>query len=516
MLDIARVAFAFSSYPGHPRWNLKADLNNDNVVNAIDISLVAKDFGKRWVSYDFDEPLNWTVVSGTWSLMNGMLEGSSNVDGLIYANDNVWKDFTLTAKVKISADSPNAEVAFCVCFVDSRNFYLAGLGCRGHRVSISRTADNVEDELIFSGDRADVAKDVWYIVSIKVSGGAIRLYVDDVLELAVNDSTLTSGEVGIRLWDSHVYADYVTVSGFASASNDSTSNDLWRPFSNDSIWNTKIPENAALHPNSEQMIEWLKNTPHANGVHFGINIYEWSVPIYDAYANTPRVTVYEYDGTVYHTNVPMPTDAQVDPMQDKHMVVIDWDNKIEWDFSDLTYNVRQPNKWVAGACIPWDLYGSGVHPNSVWGARGSSIPNLGGLIRPEEIKAGVIPHALSFGCCYPKQGWKVYPPAATTDGHSTDQYAIPEGARLQLDPSINVDTIPGLSRAGKIIAKCMQEYGIILVDSADGLPLYAENPMGRATDPWPALSFDGYSASPIPSNFRVINYAVFGAVEEPF
>jgi hypothetical protein len=140
---------------------------------------------------------------------------------------------------------------------------------------------------------------------------------------------------------------------------------------------------------------------------------------------------------------------------------------------------------------------------------------LAGLIRPEEIEAGVIPHALVFGCCYPKLGYIVYPPAPTTDGKIAGQYAIPEGARLQLDPSLNLDTL-GLSTAGKIIAKCMQDYGIILSDSSDGLPLYAENPMGRATDPWPALSFDGYSASPIPLNFRVINYAVFGAVEEPF
>jgi len=292
-------------------------------------------------------------------------------------------------------------------------------------------------------------------------------------------------------------------------------NDLWRPYSNDSIWNTKIPENATLHPNSEQMIEWLKNAPYADGGHFDINIYGWSVPVYNAYADSPHVTVYRYDGSIYRTNVPMPEDAQADPMQDRAMVIIDWEDNTIWNFFDVTFNVRQPNKWVAGACIPWDMYGSGVGPNGVWGANGASTAALVGIIRPEEIEAGVIPHALKFSCCYPKKGSKVYPPAATTDGKSTDQYAIPEGARLQLDPSINVDAIPGLSRAGKIIAKCMQEYGIILVDCADGLALYAENPMGRETDPWPALDFGGSSANPIPPNFRVIDYAVFGAVEEP-
>jgi hypothetical protein len=294
------------------------------------------------------------------------------------------------------------------------------------------------------------------------------------------------------------------------------SNGPWRPYSDDSVWNTKIPENAALHPNSEQMIEWLKNAPYADGGHFGINIYGWSVPVYNAYADTLRVTIYDYWGNVYHTNVPMPTDAQADPMQDRCMFIIDWDNEVEWDFWDVTYNVKLANRWVAGACIPYDLYGSGVYPNGVWGSGGSGSAGLAGLIRPEEIEAGIIPHALKFACCYPKQGWKVYPPASTTDGKSTDQYAIPEGARLQLDPSINVDAIPGLSRAGKIIAKCMQEYGMILCDCAGGLPFLAESPLGRKEDPWPALSFNDNSAKPIPPNFRVIDYAVFGGVEKPF
>jgi hypothetical protein len=309
------------------------------------------------------------------------------------------------------------------------------------------------------------------------------------------------------------------------------SNGPWRPFSDDSIWNTKIPANAALHPNSEQMIEWLQGLQYKT---FGINIHSWSIPVYDAYASTPRVDIYvtadevskvdELYGGIYHSNVPFPTGAQPDPMSDHHMIVVDWSTNTEWDYIGLVWHQAEtinghsfPARWVADACIPWELYGNGVmsQPISTWGARGSSIPNLGGLIRPEEIEAGVIPHALCFGCCYPKHGYKVYPPAATTDGKSTDPNAIPEGARLQLDPTLNLDSL-GLSRAGKIIAKCMQEYGIILVDCTDGLPLYAENPLGRASDPWAALGFDGSSASPIPLDFRVINYAVFGAVEEPF
>jgi len=37
---------AFGTYHGDPNWNMIADLNKDDVVNILDISLVAKDYGK--------------------------------------------------------------------------------------------------------------------------------------------------------------------------------------------------------------------------------------------------------------------------------------------------------------------------------------------------------------------------------------------------------------------------------------------------------------------------------------
>jgi hypothetical protein len=44
--DIAIVALAFGSYPGHPRWNPDADVNDDGYVDIIDMTLVAQHFGE--------------------------------------------------------------------------------------------------------------------------------------------------------------------------------------------------------------------------------------------------------------------------------------------------------------------------------------------------------------------------------------------------------------------------------------------------------------------------------------
>jgi len=44
--DIAEVAAAFGSYPGHQRWDQEADLNQDGYVNIIDVLIVANSFGE--------------------------------------------------------------------------------------------------------------------------------------------------------------------------------------------------------------------------------------------------------------------------------------------------------------------------------------------------------------------------------------------------------------------------------------------------------------------------------------
>jgi len=46
MLDISIAAYAFGSYPGHPRWNPLADVNHDNYVDMVDLSLIARHFGE--------------------------------------------------------------------------------------------------------------------------------------------------------------------------------------------------------------------------------------------------------------------------------------------------------------------------------------------------------------------------------------------------------------------------------------------------------------------------------------
>jgi hypothetical protein len=102
-------------------------------------------------------------------------------------------------------------------------------------------------------------------------------------------------------------------------------------------------------------------------------------------------------------------------------------------------------------------------------------------------------------------------PASKTDGDSTLPFAIPEGARLQLDPPLaeeDFDQI-GLNRTGKIIARALQEYAMVLVDHSGSFKPYLEDLTNNpyTTQKWtdPGLNLTKETIYGIPyTSFRVL------------
>jgi len=272
-----------------------------------------------------------------------------------------------------------------------------------------------------------------------------------------------------------------------------------------SYWHKKIPANAPLHPNSAQMVEWLINTNGHNNGHPFINYKSWTNPIYDAYKGTPKYDVYSEHEHKWYRNVPIPDGAKQSVDSDGGLGILDWDN---WKFYDF-WRFRYDNGvFKCGDGHIWDLSGSGVAPNGVYTLGGASIPTLALLIRPEEIQAGVINHPLACSLRTPKQGVKVYPPASTTDGKSYDRWAIPEGARIQLDPNLDLDSL-GLSRTAKIVAKALQDYGMVVKECGGSFVIYAEHTLSAN---WGA-EMAGNILMSIPAHWRIVDYSAFGASE---
>ena len=108
-----------------------------------------------------------------------------------------------------------------------------------------------------------------------------------------------------------------------------------------------------------------------------------------------------------------------------------------------------------------DLAADGI---GVSGGSGSGLSRLVGMVRVSDLAAGRIDHALavaSSATC--SDEWRA--PAWSTDGDSDGPDCLPMGARLQLDPAIDLDALP-LTEAERVVARALQRYGAYVVDSS--------------------------------------------------
>lgn len=253
-----------------------------------------------------------------------------------------------------------------------------------------------------------------------------------------------------------------------------------RFYSDESPFNTKIPVDPALDQASDTMIQALQEAGgYENKI--VVAIRSWSVALFFANETTPR-----YDVTLTapwstfkkFLNVPIPDGAVPDPEDDGQLAIIDLSEGYEYDFWQAR---RTGTGWSAAWGNRIKLNSKGIYARGL-SARGSGFALLAGLITPDELESGRIDHALCFSFPYPKTGGPVSP-ATESDGTSRAPGAIPEGARLQLDPDLELDLLD-LTPAEKMIARALQEYGMILVDNGGGVELEAVNPIGYDSDPY--------------------------------
>lgn len=267
-----------------------------------------------------------------------------------------------------------------------------------------------------------------------------------------------------------------------------------RPYLDGSAWNALISSNAAVDSHSSAMIAGLV----AEGP-LRSDPGQYTYPVYFADGSTPRVTLscshlcstVTSDGRLPSTNamtIPLPPGVRPSAGDDGQAIIVDRVSGDEYDlyrYDPSTRTAQNASRYVGG------VYRDGTPSSYI--NRGAGVPYLAGLIRPWEISAGRIDHALAFGYAMTRATRCVFP-ASKTDGDATSSDAIPEGARIRLDPRLNVDAIAGLDRAGRIIARALQRYGAVLVDTSGSNKLYAESSL---TASWAGLLGAG-SPSAIP------------------
>jgi hypothetical protein len=269
-------------------------------------------------------------------------------------------------------------------------------------------------------------------------------------------------------------------------------------FAPTSPFNTPVAAHAATAATSSQLLAQIvrAGAPVAD-------LYEFGTPIFESTKSSPqrriRCTDPQYACELPHALVRIPDNARPAPGSDGAMVVIDPSTHTGYEFWQAA---RQPDgSWTATSASRVSLDGDGRH-----GGTGSGISLLAGLIRTSEIQSGRIDHALALASKFTCRDRSVYP-AVKTDGRDTAADCLPMGARIQLDPSVDVNALPGLFPAERAVAVALQRYGGYVINSA-GAPLIIgfQNP-ADGVNPYPAagLHYDYAALSGIPMNrLRVV------------
>lgn len=254
----------------------------------------------------------------------------------------------------------------------------------------------------------------------------------------------------------------------------------------------------------------------AEGTGPWINTTSSSTPIYVVGAKQPavRVALLLPRGRVRAAlqaafrRVPIPADAQPAAGPDRQLTVYQPATGRLWEFFHAE---RTAEGWRAGwgGAIQHVSHSPGYYSASAWpgatsrwGASATSLPLVGGLMLPAELQRGVIDHALAVALPYPRMGLYAWP-AQRSDGTGTEPTDIPEGARLRLDPTLNIPALH-LPRLTEVMALAAQRYGIIVRDQTHkGIAFYAEDPVATGHNPYrgPRGIFEGQSPAELLAAF---------------
>ncbi|WP_245819571.1 PA14 domain-containing protein [Rhodococcoides yunnanense] len=241
-------------------------------------------------------------------------------------------------------------------------------------------------------------------------------------------------------------------------------------FAANSFWNQPIPSNAIVHPNSDAWRNLVANDSRNNAIN--VNSSQWSTGIYKAPAGTPTVSVQVTNSNKTIT-VPYLPSYRPTPDADAHLSIIDESNGCLYEFQAFDAGRKTA---VAQATYP-AYTGSGAHASGP-AHSGGDLSYVAGTITPQDVKAGVIDHALRFAI--PNNSADFLYPATRSDG--TTVGGVPEGIRIQLDPSLDLDAA-GLNPFQKMVAKALQTYGGFDADGSANFAIYAQSPDDGSTYP---------------------------------
>jgi hypothetical protein len=225
-------------------------------------------------------------------------------------------------------------------------------------------------------------------------------------------------------------------------------------FPADNIWNKDI-STLPVHPRSAQ---WLK-TMHASttNLHPDFGRPPYGLPVAEVDDTHATVSIrFDYEDESDPGPYPFGPDTPLEQGSDRHAVMLNTQSCTLYELFDADWNGGDP---TAGSGAIWDLRSNALRPNGWTSADAAGLPIYPGLVRYDEVLAGVISHAIRFTAT-PTDARHLWP--ARHDAGTANRNDPPMGARFRLKAGFSEK---GYSVQAKVVLEAMKHYGLILADN---------------------------------------------------
>jgi hypothetical protein len=237
----------------------------------------------------------------------------------------------------------------------------------------------------------------------------------------------------------------------------------------DSVWRTPIAS-LPVASNSAELIAAI-GTDAVLHPDFGAGLWDGG-PIgipYNVVTNAQRKVhvSFLYADQSDRVGYPIPAHPSIeggaDSTGDRHVLLVNRQTCVDYELYDAEPIAHSAN-WTAGSGAVFNLGSNHLRPAGWTSADAAGLAILPGLVRPEEIAAGVIDHAIRV--TVPETDSAYVWPARHEAG--VDNRSLPPmGLRLRLKASVD---IAGYPRVDRIILQAIKTYGMIVADN--GSPWY--------------------------------------------
>ena len=224
-------------------------------------------------------------------------------------------------------------------------------------------------------------------------------------------------------------------------------------------WNQEIAS-APPHPLSSQIINHIQLIG-SDFVHPDVGS-TFGIPFVVVPATQPLVPITYglYGDESDQGPFPIPLDAPIEGGGgggDSHVVVL---QQGTCQLYELFAARRTPAGWFADSGAKFDLLTGAPRPIGWTSADAAGLPILPGLVRYDEVAAGLVDHAIRVTFSQTQAGFIA--PASHSASSNSDPTLPAMGMRFRLKASFDINSLSGQAKA---IATAMQRYGLIVADN---------------------------------------------------